>query len=368
MSCSMIFCNKKISLYYGIFFFCFFISTGFAGQRIHSAPESTSQHTLAPATTVRGLIEHCFESQDRLPDGNPYIWKYVYTFFPAGVEMKLGVPQLASALTECVLFTESADFKRRVLCCISISCGCPQKCRYCATKGRFYRSLTSAEIVEQVVSMLKHRGVYETVRDEAKQFQIMLMSMGEPFVNYDNVKEALIELNRLFPRAQLLVSTMMPKVDSKLYDDFIELSQRIPQIGLQLSIHPLEGTVMRSSRYLARLQRYGRRWSEATGRKVFLNYILTELNINDTTLANLTRYFDPQHFAFSFARVNTADGQIHLLSGINVDEELRKFVRTLIDMGFVVKISKGHGRDIGGVCGSLLNFDKWALERDASSA
>lgn len=56
------------------------------------------------------------------------------------------------------------------------------------------------------------------------------MSMGEPFLNYINLERAIESLHDLYPNAQLLVST------STLYhamSEFIELSKRIPQVGLQ---------------------------------------------------------------------------------------------------------------------------------------
>ncbi len=80
--------------------------------------------------------------------------------------------------------------KRRTLC-ISTQAGCAMGCVFCATgQLGFKRHLTSGEIVAQVLyyaRMLKEAN--ETVTN------VVLMGMGEPFHNYDNVMAAIDRLN-----------------------------------------------------------------------------------------------------------------------------------------------------------------------------
>ena len=73
--------------------------------------------------------------------------------------------------------------------CISSQAGCALGCRFCATGKRgFLRNLTRAEIIAQV------RDVRQHFDDPAHLTNIVLMGMGEPLANFDNVVGALDEL------------------------------------------------------------------------------------------------------------------------------------------------------------------------------
>ena len=75
--------------------------------------------------------------------------------------------------------------------CVSSQVGCPLGCLFCATgKMGLKRNLTADEIIEQVLffsRLLKKEG--------AKVTNVTFMGMGEPFLNYDNVWEAVKILN-----------------------------------------------------------------------------------------------------------------------------------------------------------------------------
>jgi 23S rRNA (adenine2503-C2)-methyltransferase len=70
--------------------------------------------------------------------------------------------------------------------CISSQVGCAQGCRFCLTgRGGFVRNLTAAEIINQVWEIQKE------LKSDMKLTNIVLMGMGEPLANYDNVLAAL---------------------------------------------------------------------------------------------------------------------------------------------------------------------------------
>jgi len=79
----------------------------------------------------------------------------------------------------------------RVTLCISTQSGCPVGCAFCATgKFGFYRDLTSGEIIEQVVFLSK------LLQQRNEQINnIVLMGMGEPFLNYDATLDAVKRFN-----------------------------------------------------------------------------------------------------------------------------------------------------------------------------
>ncbi|GAB4503368.1 MAG: 23S rRNA (adenine(2503)-C(2))-methyltransferase RlmN [Anaerolineales bacterium] len=107
------------------------------------------------------------------------------------VLMKYGDP---AALPSSPLPAEEGskgERKKRRTLCISSQVGCAMGCVFCATgQMGFKRHLSSGEIVAQVMyyaRMLKERGEQVT--------NIVIMGMGEPFHNYDNVMAALDRLN-----------------------------------------------------------------------------------------------------------------------------------------------------------------------------
>jgi len=81
------------------------------------------------------------------------------------------------------------DGRRTV--CVSSQVGCSIGCRFCATGQRgFKRNLSSSEIIDQVLffaRLLK--------KTKEKVTNVVFMGMGEPFLNYDNVLEAIKILN-----------------------------------------------------------------------------------------------------------------------------------------------------------------------------
>jgi 23S rRNA (adenine2503-C2)-methyltransferase len=81
--------------------------------------------------------------------------------------------------------------KDRNTVCVSCQIGCPMGCVFCATgQIGFSRNLSSSEIIEQV--LLFSRMLKE---EEQKVNNVVFMGMGEPFLNYDAVMEAIKFLN-----------------------------------------------------------------------------------------------------------------------------------------------------------------------------
>lgn len=141
---------------------------------------------------------------------------------------------LKAIAVEAVLYRYNSYKERTVICC-STQCGCPVGCAFCGTDKFFVRNLTVGEIIEQVEVVLS---TIDCDPLSIAKFQIMFMSMGEPFLNYRNLEAAILHLNRKYPNAQLLVSTSAPLNQTyKYFDRFIALSKEIEKVGIQFSIH-----------------------------------------------------------------------------------------------------------------------------------
>jgi 23S rRNA (adenine2503-C2)-methyltransferase len=76
--------------------------------------------------------------------------------------------------------------ERRDTCCISTQVGCAVGCLFCVTgKLRFRRNLTAGEIIGQVLALQSDRGT------GARRLNIVVMGMGEPMHNYEQVMKAI---------------------------------------------------------------------------------------------------------------------------------------------------------------------------------
>jgi 23S rRNA (adenine2503-C2)-methyltransferase len=117
--------------------------------------------------------------------------------------------------------------------CISSQIGCALNCTFCSTARQgFNRNLSSAEIIAQVWLA---RNLLESDTSERRTItNIVLMGMGEPLLNFDNVVDALdlmLEDNaHCFARRRVTLSTagVVPKIDA--------LKQRCP-VSLAVSLH-----------------------------------------------------------------------------------------------------------------------------------
>ena len=274
----------------------------------------------------------------------------------------------ADVAVEAVLYRYKSFEERTVICC-STQCGCPVGCSFCGTGRGFVRDLTSDEIVDQIQQVMK---LVETdcSANDIKKFQIMFMSMGEPFLNYGNLQAAIKDLHSKYPTAQLLVSTSAPKIVSRDYETFYvfcRLSIHIPKIGIQFSVH--ESTDEARHRLiptptcsLDEIARLGEMWSVATQRKPFYNYCVHAGNASDADIDRLITTFNPVVWEATLSVICEKDETMKASRERQLPL-IEDFSRRLVAKGASVRIFNPAGQDdIGGGCGQLWFFQKWLRE------
>ena len=262
---------------------------------------------------------------------------------------------------EAVLYRYVSFRKRTVICC-SIQCGCPVGCTFCGTGRMFVRSLNTAEIVEQIHQVLEE---IDCKTSEIEKFQIMFMSMGEPFLNYTNVAFAIDALHREYHNAQLLVSTSAPRaLNGKILDGFIRLSKMIDKVGLQFSVHESTDEARKmliptETCSLAEIAEIGNAWAAETGRHPFYNYCVHEGNDTDEDADRLVRLFNPRVWETTLSVICQKDESVKS----SIDRQLQTisaFSKKLLDRGASVRVFNPAGQDdIGGGCGQLWYFQQW---------
>jgi 23S rRNA (adenine2503-C2)-methyltransferase len=268
---------------------------------------------------------------------------------------------------ETVLYRYNSYAERTVICC-STQCGCPIGCSFCGTGKFFVRNLIVEEIVEQVETVLKH---IDCATGDIKKFQIMFMSMGEPFLNYPNVKDAIITLHRRYPNTQLLVSTSFPRLDHKNLDGFIDLSCKIDKVGLQFSVHEsnddnrkkLIGRDMPSLKFLAE---YGERWALKTGRKPFFNYCVHTGNAAEKNVQELAALFNPAVWECTLSVICQKDSTMKAAIKSQLDL-IKGFAQKMTAARYSIRVFNPAGQDdIGGGCGQLWYFQEWLKNKGMS--
>lgn len=292
------------------------------------------------------MKERVFESTDT------NVKKFVFEWGNQSSEKK--------GVAEAVLYRYGEYRKRTVICC-SVMSGCPVGCTFCGTGRFFVRNLSKNEIVEQVRSCLS---TIDCDTRDIEKFQIMFMSMGEPMMNWLEVKLAIIELADLYKNAQLLISTSAPQTMATHLSDMITLSKTISRLGLQFSVH--ESTdeartklIPTNTCTLRQIATIGDVWAAFTGRKPFFNYCVNTDNNGADDARRLASLFNPDVWECTLSVIcekdesvaNSINRQLDIIDG---------FRKCMEDEGFHLRVFNPAGQDdIGGGCGQLWYFQKW---------
>ena len=271
-----------------------------------------------------------------------------------------------TAVVEAVLYKYPTYEDRTVICC-STQAGCKVGCKFCGAAEFFARNLTSVEIASQPIHLLEQTGISDI--SSIKKLQIMFMSMGEPFNNYWEVKEAIEILSDRFPNADLLISTSAPghiaSDTSDKFDDFCLLSQLYPKVGLQFSVHESTNKARTSlipthTCTLEEISNLGDVWNVNTGRHPFFNYCVHPGNDTEDDATRLRMLFSPSIWNATISVICEKNETIRM--ALNRQEELaRAFAEKLLKHGFNTRVFNPAGQsDIGGGCGQLWYVQDWA--------
>ena len=263
-------------------------------------------------------------------------------------------------IAESVLYRYGSYEKRTVICC-SVQSGCPVGCAFCGTGKFFIRNLTKNEIVEQVETCLS---TIDCETSDIKKFQIMFMSMGEPFLNFKELKLAIIELHDKYPNADLLVSTSAPSIIYKIIGEFISLCKDIPKVGLQFSVHESldqnrKKLIPTNTCTLRQISILGELWASFVGRKPFYNYCVHSGNSSLADAERLIGLFDPNIWETTLSVICEKDESV----ANSIDRQLEMITRFSDEMtnrGASIRVFNPAGQDdIGGGCGQLWYFQEW---------
>ena len=244
--------------------------------------------------------------------------------------------------------------ENRFTACISSQVGCPLACRFCATgHGGFTRNLSTGEIYDQV--FLLNEICLE--RFKKPLTNIVLMGMGEPLLNYENVVQAIeiitSDRGMDWAKHRITLSTAgIPDKIKKLADDGIK-------VNLALSLHtPIDEVRFNllpvSKKYpLDQLSESLRYYTHKLNLKVTIEYLLLK-GINDSThdAKELVKFCSRFASKINLIEYNSVPG---LDFERATPENTALFLKTLQEKNIISKIRKSRGKDIDAACGQLAN-------------
>lgn len=251
---------------------------------------------------------------------------------------------------ECVLMRHKGG---RNTVCVSSQVGCPMRCSFCATgKGGFKRDLTSFEIVEQVLFFSR----YLKMKNEHVD-NVVFMGMGEPFLNYENVMEAVKILNNQewgfsIGSRHISISTV------GIIEGIEKIAKEPLQLNLAISLHApnnaLRSKIIPANKKcpVEKIIKVVDKYLEKNGRKVMFEYIMIK-GFNDSQfhareLAALLKKMKSRLWFVNLIPCNENEG--FKPSRI---EQIAKFIKTLKSLGISAIQRYGFGDDIKGACGQL---------------
>jgi 23S rRNA (adenine2503-C2)-methyltransferase len=263
-----------------------------------------------------------------------------------------------NAVAEAVLYKYPTYNDRTVVCC-STQSGCPVGCRFCGAGDSFVRSLNAEEIVSQTKHLFADRDIDPA---QVERMQIMFMSMGEPLLNLKALSEAIRELNKLYPKAALLISTSAPRVD---YQPLTDISLEVDKVGLQFSIHESTDEArdklipFKKKLRLAEIALEGERWFNSVGRQPFFNYCVHDKNDSEVDADRLFGLFDPRVWQATISVI--CEREEHVAAANKRQQKLAEdFEQKLLQRGYSTRMFDPAGQDtIGGGCGQLWYVQDW---------
>lgn len=232
--------------------------------------------------------------------------------------------------------------------CISSQVGCRQGCAFCAsTIGGLIRGLESSEMLDEVLYSERESG--------RKISNIVLMGIGEPLDNFDNVIRFLRLVNH--PDGENIGMRHISLSTCGLTERFDELADLNLQLTLSVSLHaPDDETRSRimpanRGRGVEQLISACSRYYEKTGRRISFEYAMID-GVNDT----------PYHAKLLAQHAKRVCAHVNLIPLNHVEERqfapstpehMKAFIRILEEADVNVTVRRRLGSDVDASCGQL---------------
>lgn len=237
--------------------------------------------------------------------------------------------------------------EERLTLCISSQVGCAMGCKFCLTGTMgLKRNLKSHEIVDQIISVNR-------IITPKKITNIVLMGMGEPLANFDNVTEALWRITVLMKISPKRITLSTSGVTSKI----LNLPKEAPMVNLAISLNAttdeIRSSIMPVNKTypLKVLLETCRKFSLPKRKKITFEYVLIKkINDSDEDAKRLVKLLKGIPSKINLIPFNPfKDSEFQRPD----DTQVLKFQQILLDSHLTAIVRKSNGIDISAACGQL---------------
>jgi len=255
--------------------------------------------------------------------------------------------------------------ERRRTICISTQAGCPLKCAFCLTGIAGYtRNLKAAEILGQVAAVMHE----EPSREMA--WNIVVMGMGEPLLNYDATLTALRVL--MDPDAFAVAPRKLTLSTVGILPALEKLAREPVRPNLAISLHAPSSELRR--RLMPIEEKYGieeviaaaRRYPIPRGGLVTYEYVLLRgVNDSEADARALVQLLRGARAKINLIPLNPA---ADIPFDPPSEDAVQAFCRILSEAHFTVSVRRSRGQDILAACGQLHLKERSRATRAAATS
>ena len=232
--------------------------------------------------------------------------------------------------------------------CVSSQIGCKMGCKFCASTGiPFIRSLTSGEIVEQIIAIENDTN--------SKISNVVFMGIGEPMDNFENVLNAISILNN--PKGLNIGARHISVSTSGVVPRIYEFADKDIQCTLSISLHSADDEIRSSmmpvnnAYNIEELMKACRYYIKKTNKRISFEYALAKDNNDNLKDAQkLVDLLQGMLCHVNLIPINKIENGNYQKSSL---ENIIKFRDYLNDHGIVATIRRELGSDINAACGQL---------------
>lgn len=239
-------------------------------------------------------------------------------------------------------------YKHGYSICISTQVGCKMGCTFCATGlGGFFRNLSASEMLAQIQTAQQSENI--------KVSNIVLMGMGEPLDNYENVLKflSLVSHDKGLNIGMRHISLSTCGIVPKIYD----LAEKKLQLTLSVSLHAPNDEIRSQTMPVNRtwniteLLKACRFYSNETGRRISFEYAMID-GVNDSDIAakELATKLKGIIAHVNLIPINPVEKNGYNKSTI---QRQKQFTKILTERGISATVRRTLGSDIDASCGQL---------------
>ena len=240
--------------------------------------------------------------------------------------------------------------------CVSSQVGCTLTCTFCHTGTmKLVRNLKPGEIIGQVMTARDGLDEWGKKREDCLFTNIVMMGMGEPLFNYENVAKA---LTIIMDGEGIAISKRKITLSTSGVVPMIEKCGTELGVNLAISLHAVrddlrDEIVPLNKKYpIAELLEACRNYPAANNaRRITFEYVMLKgINDSDADAHELVRLLSDIHAKVNLIPFNPWPGAPYECSSRN---RIDSFARIVNDAGYSSPVRTPRGRDIFAACGQL---------------